>query len=198
MVEAVIAASQADYGTALMLQARAGDTASFDALVQMYRQPVIQYIWRLVRDPVTAEDLTQDVFLRAFTARERYAATARARTWLFCIATNLALNHLRNARYRRRFEVLPRTEEGHRPLEARDPQQTQEDRILRREYLGRIRQAVDLLPERQRAAVLLHKYECMDYVQISATLGCSVTATKSILFRAYETLRGELAAAGLK
>ena len=154
----------------------------------------------MVRDTAAPEDLAQEVFLRVYRARGEYLPSAKFTTWMFRIATNLALNALRDGRYRHQ-------ENFHRPLVRRgrwgqlkrrpwkfpDRQPSIELELIRRDRAERIRRAVEALPEKQRAAVLLHKYQEMDYDEIARVLGCSESALKSLLFRAYETLRVELA-----
>src|ERR1700693_3631167 len=85
----------------LMLDVKAGDDASFDFLLQKYRTPLVSFLFRMVRDAATAEDLAQEVFLRIYRARKRYSPSAKFTTWLFRIATNLALNSVRDNRYQR-------------------------------------------------------------------------------------------------
>ncbi len=178
----------------LMLDVKAGDDSSFELLLRRYRTPLVSFLYRMVRDAATAEDLAQEVFLRVYRARKKYAPSAKFSTWLFRIATNLALNSLRDGRYRQ-MEVsldVP-AEEGEAPLElpAREPRA--DEQLIERHRATLIRRAVLKLPEKQRAAVLLHKYHEMDYTEIAGVLECSESALKSLLFRAYETLRVELA-----
>src|ERR1700730_8871375 len=85
----------------LMLEVKAGDDASFDFLLQKYRTPLVSFLFRMVRDAATAEDLAQEVFLRIYRARKRYSPSAKFTTWLFRIATNLALNSVRDNRHRK-------------------------------------------------------------------------------------------------
>jgi RNA polymerase sigma-70 factor (ECF subfamily) len=144
-----------------------------------------------------AEDLAQEVFLRVYRSRASYQPTAKFTTWMFRIATNLALNARRDGRYRQ-MEVSiqdgEHSEDGAaRFLQIPDGQPGAEQHLLARDRAASIRRAVEELPEKQRAAVVLHKYEEMDYGQIAAILGCSESALKSLLFRAYETLRVKLA-----
>lgn len=176
----------------LMLRVKAGDAASFAALLARYRAPVIHYLSRMVRDQASAEELAQEVFLRVYKARGRYSPDARFTTWLFKIATNLALNAVRDSRLERG---------GGMPIEemdtgslgvVRDPHRNMEQEMIEQERVCRIREAVWALPEKQRAAVILHKYHEMDYVQIARILGCSTSALRSLLFRAYESLRERL------
>ena len=179
----------------LMLDVKAGDDASFDFLLQKYRSPLVNFLYRMVRDTATAEDLAQEVFLRVYRARKQYTPSAKFTTWLFRIATNLALNSLRDTRYQKMAVSLDATVDGEdsAPMElpAREPRIDQ--KLIERDRMDVIRRAVWSLPEKQRAAVLLHKYEEMDYSEIAKILECSESALKSLLFRAYESLRVELA-----
>ena len=181
----------------LMLDVKAGDEASFDFLLQKYRSPLVNFLYRMVRDTATAEDLAQEVFLRVYRARKQYTPSAKFTTWLFRIATNLALNSLRDTRYQRLSVPLDAPVDEERPtafeLPARELRVDQ--KMIERDRTEFIRRAVWSLPEKQRAAVLLHKYEEMDYSEIAKILDCSESALKSLLFRAYETLRVELAPA---
>jgi len=179
----------------LMLDVKAGDEASFDFLLQKYRMPLVNFLYRMVRDTATAEDLAQEVFLRVYRARKQYTPSAKFTTWLFRIATNLALNSVRDNRYRKLETSLdaPVEEENSAPMELRSPDMRIDEHLLERARAEIIRRAIWSLPEKQRAAVLLHKYEEMDYGEIAKIMECSESALKSLLFRAYETLRVELA-----
>ena len=179
----------------LMLGVKAGDEACFEELLARYRTPLVVFLYRMVRDRAAAEDLAQEAFLRVFRARRSYAPDAKFTTWLFRIASNLALNWLRDGRRRTQELSLDRAEEDERPaLDLPDAAATIEQQLLERERALRIREAVAALPEKQRAAVLLHKYQDLGYEEIARILGCSQSALKSLLFRAYETLRARLAA----
>jgi RNA polymerase sigma-70 factor (ECF subfamily) len=179
----------------LMLGVKAGDEACFEQLLAKYRTPLISFLYRMVRNRATAEDLAQEAFLRVFRSRTSYAPGAKFTTWLFRIATNLALNSLRDGRRRQRELSLDGVEEeGERPaLEVADGAPAVEERLMARDRARAIREAVEALPEKQRAAVLLHKYQDLGYDEIARILGCSESALKSLLFRAYETLRVRLA-----
>ncbi len=176
-----------------MLRFQAGDETAFEILVQRYRRPLSGYMDRMLQNSPVSDELTQEAFLRVYLSRRRYRPTARFSTWLYRIATRLALNYLRDHRHERRQLSLdqpsPVTE---RPPEAASPAPGQEGEMLADERCRRIRRSVAALPERQRTAVILHKYQEMDYRAIGETLQISVNATKSLLFRAYETLRREL------
>ena len=178
-----------------MLDVKAGDDSSFDFLLRKYRSPLVNFLNRMVRDSSTAEDLAQEVFLRVYRARKQYTPSAKFTTWLFRIATNVALNSVRDTR-RRKMEVsidAPTGDEDSRPMELRAREKRIDEHLLERDRIETIRRAILALPEKQRAAVLLHKYEEMDYAEISRVLDCSESALKSLLFRAYESLRVQLA-----
>jgi RNA polymerase sigma-70 factor (ECF subfamily) len=155
----------------------------------------------MVRDSAAAEDLAQEVFLRVYRARGQYLPTAKFTTWMFRIATNLALNALRNGRYRQMEISIDQAasdrfadaDSDQPAMEIADRQASIESELIQRDRTELIKRAIESLPEKQRAAVLLHKYEELDYDQIASVLGCSESALKSLLFRAYETLRLELA-----
>jgi len=179
----------------LMLDVKAGDEASFDFLLQKYRSPLVNFLNRMVRDQATAEDLAQEVFLRVYRARKQYTPSAKFTTWLFRIATNLALNSVRDNRHQRMGISIdaPAGGDDSPPLELKAREMRIDERMIERDRVEIIRRAIWSLPEKQRAAVLLHKYEEMDYGEIAGILDCSEGALKSMLFRAYETLRVQLA-----
>ncbi len=179
----------------VMLELQTGNMAAFDVLLAKYRKPIIHFMFRMVHNQAIAEELAQEVFLRVYRSRETYRAEARFSTWLYRIATNLGVNHARDNRYERIAPTVhldePDSETGTMP-DVADSTPSAEADLLRRERMNAIRQHVLALPERQKTAVLMHKYEGMDYKQIGAVLKLSESATKSLLFRAYQTLREKL------
>jgi RNA polymerase sigma-70 factor (ECF subfamily) len=181
--------------SAIMLELRAGNMSGFDYLIQKYRKPIVNFMYRMVHNQAIAEELAQEVFLRVYRSRETYRAEARFRTWLYRIATNLGVNYARDTRHERSASTIyldeTDSETGTSP-DVADSTPGAEATMLRRERLNAIRQHVLALPERQRTAVLMHKYEGMDYKQIGDVLKLSESATKSLLFRAYQTLRDKL------
>ena len=183
----------------LMLDVKAGDQQSFELLLQRYRTPLVNFLYRMVRSREQAEDLAQEVFLRVYRAREDYEPSAKFTTWLFRIATNLALNSLRDHRYQKLeismdAPIVTDAEDGEeRKMEVADEHPDIEQHLVEEARKKMIRHAIEKLPEKQRAAVLLHKYQELDYAEIAKILQCSESALKSLLFRAYETLRVELA-----
>jgi RNA polymerase sigma-70 factor, ECF subfamily len=189
------AAADADSDAQMMLRVKAGDQSAFDFLVAKYRRPMMSFMYRMARNAAVAEDLAQEVFLRVYRSRSNYEASAKFTTWLYRIATNLAANHARDSRYERpevTVSLDEPNEESGTTLELPDGNLTAEQAMVRRERLLAIRSKVEALPEQQRLAVIMHKYQQMDYKQISEVLKKSESATKSLLFRAYETLREQL------
>jgi RNA polymerase sigma-70 factor (ECF subfamily) len=179
----------------VMLRVKAGDDSAFDYLVQKYRRPMLSFMFRMAHNAAAAEDLAQEVFLRVYRSRGSYEASAKFTTWLYRIATNLAVNHARDRRHERPEKMVSLDEPDENSgvtLDVADSARTAEETIMRRERMAAIRRRVQALPERQRMAVLLHKYQQMDYRQIAEVLKLSESAIKSLLFRAYETLRGQL------
>jgi RNA polymerase sigma-70 factor (ECF subfamily) len=183
----------------LMLDVKAGDERSFELLLQRYRTPLVNFLYRMVRAREEAEDLAQEVFLRVYRARKDYVPSAKFTTWLFRIATNLALNSVRDNRHQRMevsldAPVTVDAEDGdEKALDIAEKHPNIEQYLVEEARKKMIRHAIDKLPEKQRAAVLLHKYQELDYGDIAKILECSESALKSLLFRAYETLRVELA-----
>ncbi|HMD41664.1 MAG TPA: sigma-70 family RNA polymerase sigma factor [Candidatus Acidoferrum sp.] len=183
----------------LMLDVKSGDEASFALLLHRYRTPLVNFLYRMVRNREQAEDLAQEVFLRVYRARADYVPSAKFTTWLFRIATNLALNSIRDNRYQKLEDSIDSparidSEDGDdRPLDVAEQHPNIEQHLVEDVRVKMIRHAIDKLPEKQRAAVLLHKYEELDYAEIAKILNCSESALKSLLFRAYEALRVELA-----
>ena len=185
------AATDAD----IMLRVKAGDDSAFDYLVQKYRRAMMSFMFRMTHNAAVAEDLAQEVFLRVYRSRAGYEPSAKFTTWLYRIATNLAVNHARDTRHERPENMVsldqPDDETG-TSMDVPDSSLSVEQAIVRQERLKAIRSRVQQLPERQRMAVVMHKYQQMDYRQIAEVLKLSESATKSLLYRAYETLREQL------
>ena len=182
-----------DYDAELMLRVKQGDGVSFGLLLEKHRSAVIHFLYRMVQSHAIAEELAQEVFLRVYRSRATYEATAKFTTWLFRIATHLALNWLRDGKNERSQEHLDQANEDMPVRQVSDRTPSVEQRMVTQVRVQEIRQAIAMLPQKQRAAVLMHKYEEMEYSQIAKVLSCSESAVKSLLFRAYETLRVRLA-----
>jgi RNA polymerase sigma-70 factor, ECF subfamily len=182
-----------DRDSELMLRVRDGDQSSFELLLKKHRGPVTHFLHRMVQNDAVAEELTQEVFLRVYKSRGNYEPTAKFTTWLFRIAAHLALNWIRDGRNEKSQTSLDEeTADGVGRL-AQDRRKTVEEELVYEAKLREVRQAIQCLPAKQRAAVMMHKYEEMEYAQIAVVIGCSASAVKSLLFRAYEALRARLA-----
>jgi RNA polymerase sigma-70 factor (ECF subfamily) len=182
----------ADFDTELMVLVQRDHSPSFGELLHRNRNVVVQYLARVVQNQAIAEELAQDVFIRVYRSRHAYAPTAKFSTWLYRITTNVALNHFRDERkYQNQISLDIRDADQVR-REVRDSAPLIEERLMRDEAADQIRRAIRSLPAKQRAAVILHKYEEMDYAQIAVVLGCTPSAVKALMFRAYEALRGRL------
>jgi RNA polymerase sigma-70 factor (ECF subfamily) len=177
----------------LMLRVREGDDTSFALLLERHRGPVVHFLYRMVQNQPVSEELAQEVFLRVYRSRATYEPTAKFTTWLFRIATHVALNSIRDRKKEKGHESLDEEMLDGLERQVADRQQTVEQEMVHEVKLREVRQAIEALPAKQRAAVLMHKYEGLDYAQIAAVLAVSESATKSLLFRAYESLRGRLA-----
>lgn len=182
----------ADLDTQLMIRAQADDDSSFCALLERNRNIVVNYLSRMVTNRAIAEELAQDVFVRIYRSRRTYEPTAKFSTWLYRITTNVALNHFRDERRSQNDVSLDVEDAIHARRIAQDRSPLIEDRLVRQVVREQIWRAVRSLPAKQRAAIIMHKYEEMDYAQISKVLGCTPSAVKALMFRAYETLRMRL------
>jgi RNA polymerase sigma-70 factor (ECF subfamily) len=186
---------QTDPDAALMLRAKRGDRAAFAGLVEKYKQPVMNFVFRSLRDEIEAEDLAQNVFLQAWKSRSRYRQTAKFSTWLFTIARNLCLNEIR----RRSRHPAESIEESHAEHEDQPRQQYEDksqisppEKLLHGELAQKIEEALAELPEAQRTAILLCRQDESSYEEIAEVLDCSLSATKSLIHRGRETLKEKL------
>ncbi len=178
----------------LMLRVKRGDLAAFEALVEKYKQPVINLAWRTLGDPDEAEDLAQNVFIQVHRSAARYQASAKFSTWLFTIARNLCLNEIRR-RSRHPAEPLePAVEtEDAAPRQYEDHQTTPPpEALLQSELVDHIEKALASLPENQRTAILMFREKEMSYEDIAEVLKTSLSATKSLIHRGRETLKQKL------
>ncbi len=187
--------AELDPDAALMLRVKQGDAAAFTQLVQKYKQPIMNLVWRTVRDETEAEDITQNVFVQAWKSAPRYQATAKFSTWLFTIARNLCLNEFRR-RSRHPAESLDqmRDDSDDQPLfQVVDKRiRAAQDELLQGELEHKVDAAIGALPENQRIALALCRQEELSYEEIADVLGCSLSATKSLIHRARETLKAQL------
>jgi RNA polymerase sigma-70 factor (ECF subfamily) len=184
-----------DPDASLMLRAKRGDMGAFAELVDKYKQPVTNLIGRMLKDATEAEDLAQNVFLQVYKSAHRYEVSAKFSTWLFTIARNLCLNEIRR-RSRHPADSLDAThaEYEDQPLrQFKDEKNfSPPDALLHGELEQKIVEALAELPENQRTAILLCRGDELSYEEIAEVLGCSLSATKSLIHRGRETLKQKL------
>lgn len=156
----------------------------FEALVEEHSGEIFAYLWRLTQDEADAQDCLQETYIRAYRAYDRLDARANRRAWLYRIATNVALTHLK-----RRNRESARTAALDPGLMAADP--TPGEAAIRREILAAVAAAVERLPAQQRAALILRKYQGLNYTEIAETLGCSAEAARANVYQAMRKLRSE-------
>lgn len=173
-----------------MLRVKRGDREAFAELVDAWKQPVVSFVARTLRDQDEAEDVAQNVFVQVYRVRERYEATAPFAAWLFTIARNFCLNELRR-RSRHRTESLDAPDDAREvvPQHVDLRERTPDELALVDELELKVEEAVAALPEAQRTALLLFQREERPYEEIARVLGVSLSATKSLIFRARETLK---------
>ena len=184
-----------DPDAVLMLRVKHGDRAAFAELVDKYKLPVMNLVYRTLHDQAEAEDLAQNVFLQVYKSAKRYESRAKFSTWLFTIARNLCLNELR----RRSRHPAESIEETHAENEDQPRQQYEDtsqpappEQLLQGELAKKIDEALAGLPENQRSALLLCRQDELSYEEIAEILDCSLSATKSLIHRGRETLKEKL------
>ena len=184
-----------DPDAALMLRVKRGDRAAFEELVARYQQPVLNFIYRTLPDAAEAEDLAQGTFVQVWKSAARYEPSAKFSTWLFTIARNLGLNEIRR-RSRHPAESLdaPHPDDPARPRHQFEDTKnfSPPDRLLQGELAQKIEEALAGLPEIQRTAIQLCRQDELSYEEIAKVLGCSLSATKSLIHRGRETLKEKL------
>jgi RNA polymerase sigma-70 factor, ECF subfamily len=189
--------AELDPDAALMLRVKQGDSEAFAALVKKYKQPVMNLTARMLRDLTEAEDLAQRTFIQVHRSAARYQVSSRFSTWLFTIARNLCLNELRRrARHAAESLDAPHPEKEDRPqLQVEDTATfSPPESLLHDELQAKIEQALAELPESQRTAIVLCRQEELSYEDIAGVLGCSLSATKSLIHRGRESLKQKLKA----
>lgn len=184
-----------DPDAALMLRVKQGDRHAFEALVEKYKQPVMNLVYRTLPDATEAEDLAQHVFLQVYKSAHRYEVAAKFTTWLFTIARNLCLNEIRR-RSRHPADSLDETFADNDEQPIRQPEDLKTfsppDTLLQSELEEKIDEALSGLPEKQRTAILMCRGDEFSYEDIAKVLECSVSATKSLIHRGRETLKQKL------
>jgi RNA polymerase sigma-70 factor (ECF subfamily) len=184
-----------DPDAAVMLRVKGGDLRAFEELVEKYKQPVMNLIYRTLPDATEAEDLAQNVFIQVYKSAHRYEVSAKFTTWLFTIARNLCLNEIRR-RSRHPADSLDIQHPEHDDQPYRQYEDMRIDlppeTVLQGELEAKVREALNGLPENQRTAILLFKDDEMSYEQIAKILDCSLSATKSLIHRGREALKARL------
>jgi RNA polymerase sigma-70 factor, ECF subfamily len=177
-----------------MARVAEGDEDAFEALVLRHQTSVLNFIYRFIGDKTQAKDLSQEVFLKVWQAAKNYEAKAKFTTWVYRIASNICFNELKSARRRRWLQFFRSAEEGRQDIEDKFPDDSpsSEDLLLTRERNRQISDALQGLPENQRMAIILKRYDELSYEEIAHVLGCSVPAVESLLVRAKGTLQKKL------
>lgn len=175
----------------LMALVKDGDMGAFESLVELHQNAVIGTVAKMLGSPTEAEDIAQQVFIRVWKSAPRYKPQAKFTTWLFTITRNLVFNEVRRRKRKPTVSQDEREEDSHRVAE--DTQSTSPDQdLLHSELESAVDRAIQALPEKQRLAVVLRRYEEMPYDEIGKVLSMSIPAVKSLLFRARTQLKEEL------
>ena len=186
-------ADQLDPDVALMLRVKRGDAEAFEELVEKYKRPVLNLVYRMIGDPAEAEDLAQNVFVQVFRSSDRYRVSAKFSTWLFTIARNLCLNEIRRRKRHPADSLDAPSFDDEEPRQYQDHKTAAPgENLAESELISKIAEAVHDLPENQRTALLLFRDQELAYEDISEVIGCSLSATKSLIHRARETLKARL------
>ena len=172
-----------------------GDKNAFNDIMNRHEKSILNFAYRMLSNRTEAEDVTQEVFLRAYKNIETFEARAKFSTWLFKIARNLCLNKLRHTFRFPTFSIDKPIKGNERDLQIQieDKKQVSPSlNILKKELQNIVRTALDSLPKNQKIAVVLRRYEDMSYEEIAMIMNCSVSAVKSMLNRAKQTLKNRL------
>src|SRR3954462_14650653 len=175
----------------LMQLAGAGDTAAFEQIVERHQRLVIGTVGRMLGTHADAEDIAQQVFVRVWRNANRYVPQAKFTTWLLKITRNLVFNELRRRSRHPQVPLQAEAEEEERPLKD-DPAIAPDASLLEQELQEAVDAEIANLPETQRMAVILRRYQELSYEEIAEALDQSVSAVKSLLFRARTELRENL------
>ena len=176
----------------LMVETAKGDEFAFEILVRRHQASVLNLVYRYVGDRTMARDLAQEVFIRVWRAAKRYEAKAKFTTWIYRITANLCLNELKSfSKKKLLFGGSPR-EEGQTRDEGSNASPSAEDLLLAEERNRQISDALQSLPENQRMALILKRYDNLSYHEIANIMECSVSAVESLLVRAKKNLQKKL------
>ena len=176
----------------LMAQVAEGDEYAFEVLVRRHQTSILNLIYRYVGDRTKAKDLAQEVLIRVWRAANRYEPKAKFTTWIYCIAANLCLNELKSSGKKKLFFSESPIEEGQTLNEESNVSPSAEDILLAEERSRQISHALQSLPENQRMALILKKYDNLSYGEIAKIMECSISAVESLLVRAKRNLKEKL------
>lgn len=180
-----------EFESKIMTEVAMGNLSAFREIVESYQNPLLNYIYRYTGDRATSEDIAQEVFLRVYKTAKEYRPLSSFKTWLFKIATNLCLNELRDNRIQRNtIDIFELNEAGFVAVAVERLSPLRE--LENRELSSTLKEAIKSLPEKQRVALLLHKYSGFSYLEISRMMNCSVSATESLIHRARQSLKKQL------
>jgi RNA polymerase sigma-70 factor (ECF subfamily) len=182
-----------DADAELMLRFQGGDEAAFAELVRSFQGRVVSLAYRYLGSAADAEDLAQEVFLRVYRAKGGYEPSAKFSTWIYRITANASLNHLRAKKARSKVSrEMPDGDDDGASEVADEDAEAPGERMEKDELARVLRQIVDELPDRQRIAILLNKYEGLSYEDVAAAMDMSVMAVKSLLTRARVNIKEKL------
>ena len=178
----------------LMAKIAKGDDDAFEILVNRHQTSVLNLIYRFIGDRTQAKDLSQEVFLRVWQSARSYKPEAKFTTWIYRIATNLCLNELKSAHHKKWLQFFQSDANDEARTEENIPDRlpSPEDLLLAKERSSQITNALQSLPESQRMALILKRYDDLSYQEIAQVLGCSVPAVESLLVRAKRSLQERL------
>jgi len=177
-----------------MARVAKGDNDAFEILVNRHQTSVLSLIYRFIGDRTRAKDLAQEVFLRVWQAARSYKPQAKFTTWIYRITANLCLNELKSSRRKKWLQFLRFGDNLENTVEETlvDDTPSPEDLLLAKERSRQIANALQSLPENQRMALILKRYDDLSYQEIAKVIGCSVSAVESLLVRAKRSLQEKL------
>jgi RNA polymerase sigma-70 factor (ECF subfamily) len=182
-----------DADAQLMLRFKAGDAEAFESLFFKHMRPIVSFAYRFVHNRETAEELAQEIFLKVYQGARAYRPQAKFTTWLYRIATNLCLNEIRKPDFRAAHRSLALSSSESQDSTIKAMETGGPDEILGRDaILHALKQALDQIPERQRTAFILNKYQDLSYAEVAEIMRMSEKAVKSLIHRAKETLAQKL------
>ena len=178
----------------LMARVAEGDEDAFEILVNRHQSSILNLVYRFIGDRTQAKDLAQEVFIRVWQSAKSYEPKAKFTTWIYRITANLCFNELKSSRRKKWFSFNRSDEDGEHTFEETlaDSTPSAENILLEKERSRQISDALQGLPENQRMALILKRYDDLSYQEIAQIIGCSVSAVESLLVRAKRALKEKL------